>query len=174
MNNIKIKGIYDDEHKLLEGIRHLNTKGVKIHNVFSPFPIHGIDKELGIKPTRLSTAAFIYGALGLFLSLLMMWYMMIQDWPINIGGKPNFSLLQNVPAFVPISFEITVLFAAHGMVLTFFLASRLYPGSKAYIAHPRVTDDKMVLEVMLDNASKSDALGVMFKETGAVEIIKEG
>ncbi len=170
MSNIKIKGVYDDQHKLLDGIRHLNSKGIKIDNVYTPFPIHGIDDVLGIKPTRISTAAFIYGLTGLASALLMMWYMMIQDWPINIGGKPNFSLLQNIPAFIPISFEITVLFAAHGMVLTFLLVSKLYPGSKAYIAHPRVTDDKMVVEVMMD-PSKADALSTMFKETGAVEVI---
>jgi hypothetical protein len=170
MSNIKIKGVYDDEHKLLEGIRHLNSNGIKIDNVFSPFPVHGIDKLLNIKPSRLSTAAFLFGITGTSLALLMMWYMMIHDWPVNIGGKPNFSLIQNIPAFIPITFELTVLCAAHGMVLTFLLASKLYPGSKAYVAHPRVTDDKMVVEVMMD-PSKAEALSAMFKETGAVEVI---
>ena len=55
------------------------------------------------------------------LLLLMMWYMMIEDWPMIIGGKPNFSLLQNLLAFIPITFEMTVFFAAHLMVLTYLI-----------------------------------------------------
>ena len=76
-----------------------------INEVYSPFPIHGLDHALGLKPTRLAITSFIYGCTGLSLALLMMWYMMIEDWPMIIGGKPNFSLLQNLPAFIPVTFD---------------------------------------------------------------------
>jgi hypothetical protein len=64
---------------------------------------------LSIPKTRISTAAFFYGVTGTTLGFLMMWYMNVQDWPMDIGGKPSFSLLTNLPAFVPVGFEITIL-----------------------------------------------------------------
>jgi hypothetical protein len=100
----------------------------------------------------------------------MMWFMLIYDWPMNIGGKPSFSLLQNLPAFIPITFEITVLCAAHGMVITFLLASKLFPGVKAYVAHPRVTNDKLVIMFETDD-DKADELQADLMNRGAEEIL---
>ena len=165
-----IRSVYNDEHELLESIHYLRGKGVKILNVFSPFPVHGIDQALGLRRTRLSIAAFIYGVTGTSLALLMMWYMLVYDWPMNIGGKPSFSLLQNLPAFIPITFELTVLCAAHGMVITFLLASKLLPGVTAYVAHPKVTDDKMVILLETDD-TKSDELQSELRNRGAEEIL---
>jgi hypothetical protein len=171
MNNKEIiHGVYADEEVLMNSISELKAKGIKINNVFSPFPIHGIDKLLGIRPTRLSVAAFIYGCTGITLALLMMWYMMISDWPMIIGGKPNFTLLQNLPSFIPITFEITVLCAAHGMFITFLLASWLLPGVKATNPHPKSTDDKMILEAESGTISAGDIASLM-KQTGAESIL---
>ena len=119
-----IYAMYDDDHVLLEGAKKLVAKGVKVEEVFSPFPIHGLDPVIGIKNTRLGILAFIYGLTGLTLATVGMYYFMILDWPMNIGGKPSFSYLQNMLAFVPISFEFTVLMAAHGMALTYFLRNK--------------------------------------------------
>ena len=166
-----LRSVYSDEHELLHSVIYLREKGVKIHNVFSPFPVHGLDQALGLKRTRLSTAAFIYGITGTSLALLMMWYMLVYDWPMNIGGKPSFTLLQNLPAFIPITFELTVLCAAHGMVITFLLASKLFPGVTPYVAHPRVTDDKMVILFEADEAM-SDAISGELTGMGADEILK--
>ena len=112
MSKKVIYGIYDDDDVILKAVKDIREKGVNIDEVYSPFPIHGLDHALGLKPTRLAITSFIYGCTGLSLGLLMMWYMMIQDWPQIIGGKPNFSLIDNLPAFVPIGFELTVFFAA--------------------------------------------------------------
>ena len=165
-----IRSVYSDEHELLENIAYLREKGVKIVNVFSPFPVHGLDQALGLRRTRLSTAAFIYGVTGTTLALLMMWFMLIYDWPMNIGGKPSFTLLQNLPSFIPITFELTVLCAAHGMVITFLLASKLFPGVTPYVAHPRVTDDKMVILMETDDTT-ADALQADLRNRGAEEIL---
>ena len=165
-----IRSIYNDEHDLLENVKYLRERGVKIQNVFSPFPVHGLDQALGLRHTRLSTAAFIYGMTGTTLALLMMWFMLIYDWPMNIGGKPSFTLLQNLPAFIPITFELTVLCAAHGMVITFLLASKLFPGVTAYVAHPRVTDDKMVILFEADD-NATDEISADLKNRGAEEIL---
>src|SRR5438552_1770357 len=120
-----IYGIYDDEDVLVKGIEHLQAQGVNVTNVQSPFPVHGIEKLLHIPRTRISICAFLYGVTGTALALLMMWYMMIHDWHINIGGKPEFYLYMNLPAFIPVTFESTVLCAAHGMFITFLLRSKL-------------------------------------------------
>ena len=97
-----IYAMYDDDDVLKDGAKKLVSKGVKVTEVFSPFPIHGIDPIIGIENTRLGIMAFIYGLTGLTLATLGMRYFMIVDWPMNIGGKPNFSYLENILSFVPI------------------------------------------------------------------------
>jgi hypothetical protein len=98
----------------------------------------------------------------------MMNYIMIQDWPQDIGGKPSFSYLENMPAFVPIMFELTVFFAAHLMVITFYLRSRLWPFKKAENPDVRTTDDHFVMELAIHNNEKE--LKNLLMGTGAVEI----
>ena len=116
-----IYAMYDDDDVLKDGAKKLVSKGVKVSEVFSPFPIHGIDPIIGVKNTRLGIMAFMYAITGTLLATIGMRYFMIVDWPMNVGGKPNNSYLQNILAFIPITFEFTVLCAAHGMALTYFL-----------------------------------------------------
>ena len=82
-----IIGIFDDEDILLDAISSVRDKGVNIHEVYSPFPVHGIEDRLGYKRSRLSIAAFCFGLLGTCLALTMMIGMMTIDWPMIIGGK---------------------------------------------------------------------------------------
>src|SRR4051794_15891261 len=95
-----IYAMYDDDDVLKDGAKKLVAKGVKVADVFSPFQIHGIDPIIGVKQTRLVIMAFLYGLTGLTLATVGMNYFMIQDWPMNIGGKPNDSYLDNVLAFI--------------------------------------------------------------------------
>lgn len=164
--------MYDDDDVLKDGAKKLVAKGVKIADVFSPFPIHGIDPIIGVKNTRLGIMAFIYGLTGLVLATYGMRFFMIVDWPMNIGGKPNGSYLDNMLAFVPISFEFTVLCAAHGMAITYLLRNKTLPGLKAQNPDPRTTDDKFVMEIRLSDNAKYDAkqLEEMLKETGIIEL----
>lgn len=166
-----IYATFDDDLVLLESAKKLTSKGVHIRDVFSPFPIHGIDPVIGIKQTRLAIAGFIYGLTGLTLALLGMYYFMIVDWPMNIGGKPNDFFYQNLPAFVPITFEFTVLMAAHGMALTYFLRNWTLPGVKARNPYPYTTDDKFVMEIHpSDNEISTDELMDDLKSTGSIAI----
>ena len=142
-----IHAVYDDDDKLIDAIKNLNENKIMIEEVFTPFPVHGLDHLLDLKPTRLAIAAFIYGCIGLTFGLLMINYIMIIDWPQNIGGKPSFSLLENLPAFVPVIFELTVFFAAHLMVITFYLRSRLWPFKEAENPIPETTDDKFLIQI---------------------------
>lgn len=164
--------MYDDDHVLLDGAKKLVAKGVKVTEVFSPFPVHGLDPVIGVKNTRLGIMAFLYGLTGLTLATIGMRYFMIVDWPMNIGGKPNFSYIQNMLAFVPISFEFTVLCAAHGMALTYFLRNKTLPGMPAQNPDPRTTDDRFVMEIRTSENTKftAEELEALLKDTGIVEL----
>ncbi len=167
----RIYGIFDDEEILLAAIPVLKGKGVVCKDVQSPFPIHGVDKALGIPRTRISICAFLYGMTGTTLALWMMWYMMVHDWHINIGGKPNFMLYMNLPAFIPVTFESTVLCAAHGMFITYLLRSKILPGVTAPIPHIRITDDKFVLHVDVKDENKLNEVVNQIKESGASDVL---
>jgi hypothetical protein len=167
--------MYDDDDKLMAAAQTLVAKGIRIKDVYSPFPVHGIDPVIGIKRTRLAIASFMYAMTGTSLALLGMWYFMIQDWPMNIGGKPSFSLIENLPAFVPVTFEFSVLCGAHGMAITYLLRNGTLPGMPASNPDPRTTDDKFVLEILTEENDMDAAdLESAVKETDVMEVsIKE-
>ena len=123
---------------------------------------------MGLAPTRIAITSFMYGITGLGIAIWLTYYTMIADWPQDIGGKPSFSWGENMPAFVPIMFEITVFFAAHLMVITFYMRSRIWPFKKAENPDPRTTDDHFLMEIELHD--NEEELTALLKETGAVEI----
>lgn len=164
-----IHAIYNDDDLLLQAVKQVREARYHIGEVYSPFPVHGLDKAMGLAPTRLAITAFIYGLIGLTVAILMMNFIMIQDWPQDIGGKPSFSFLQNLPAFVPIMFELTVFFAAHLMVLTFFMRSKLWPFKAAENPDLRTTDDMFLMEIDAANHNV-DELSKFLYDTGATEI----
>ena len=168
MSKNTLYGIFDCELVLLAAVKEIRANKIEIKDVYSPFPIHGLDKALGLKETRMAITAFIYGCIGLSLAALMIYYIMIIDWPQNIGGKPNFTFYHNMPAFIPIMFECTVLFAAHLMSITYLIRNGLYPGAVSDCPDPRTTDDKFLMEIEVegDLATFKD----MLTKHGATEI----
>ena len=167
-----IFAMYDDDDKLKDGARHLVANGIKVSDVYSPMPIHGIDPIIGVQPTRLAITAFLYGITGTMLAVIGIRYMMILDWPMNIGGKPNFSLYENMLSFVPIFFEFTVLCAAHGMAITYLIRNRTLPGMPPRNPDPRSTDDKFIMEVKLSENTQMDhnEIAKLIKDTNFIEI----
>ncbi len=163
-----IHAIYTDDDVLLSAVKKVKAEKYHIEEIYTPFPVHGLDKVMGLEPTRLAIAAFMYGCVGLIVATVMMNYIMIEDWPMDIGGKPSFSYIENMPAFVPIMFELTVFFAAHLMVITFYLRSRMWPFKKAENPDPRTTDDHFLMEIAV--TGNEESLATLLKETGAVEI----
>jgi hypothetical protein len=160
-------GIFEDEDVLLHAVSTIRGTGVKIHEVYSPFPVHGLDEVLGYKRTRLPIAAFLFGLLGTSLALTMQIWMLGYDWPMIIGGKNFVSL----PPFVPVTFELTVLLSALGMVGTFMIVSDLKPYKKPRLFDIRCTDDKHVMAIDLDKNQLSKAdISKILKESGASEV----
>jgi hypothetical protein len=165
-----VYGIFNDDEVVMNAVTSLRGKGLRVKDVISPFPIHGLDHALGLKRTRISITCFIYGMTGCSLALLMMYYMNIWDWPMDIGGKPSFAMYKNLPAFIPVTFESTVLCAAHGMVITFLLRSKLLPGVEPHVIHPRMADDHFVMAVQLKDDSETSNVEAQLKAAGAIEI----
>ncbi len=163
-----IHAYYNDDDVLMLAVKRVKAARHHIEEVYCPFPVHGLDKAMGLAPTRIAITSFMYGCLGLTVSIVMMNYIMIADWPQDIGGKPSFTYLENMPAFVPIMFEMTVFFAAHLMVITFYLRSRLWPFKTAENPDIRTTDDHFVMEIGVHGNEKE--LKDLLLETGAVEI----
>jgi Protein of unknown function (DUF3341) len=168
MSNKVIYAIYNDDDVLMDAVKQTRAAKHHIEEVFCPFPVHGLDKAMGLSPTRLAICAFMYGCVGISFATWMMDFIMIQDWPQDIGGKPSMSYIQNMPAFVPIMFEMTVFFAAHLMVITFYMRSRLWPFKNAENPDVRTTDDHFLMEVAVHG--DENEMVSFFKNTGAVEV----
>ena len=160
-----IVGCYDNEPVLLSAVKSVRNKGYKIHDVYTPMPVHGLDQAIGLRNTSLHTAGFIYGITGTICTLFFIGWIFLDDWPLNLGGKPHFALT----AWIPITFELTVLFASVGMVLTFCYLCQLAPFVKKHHFHLRATDDLfvMVLECM-PKTDETEAMAFL-KNIGAVE-----
>ncbi len=170
-HNEVLYGLYNDEEVLMDAIRNAHKKGLDIMEVYTPFPVHGLDDCLGLEESRLHIAGFIYGITGTMTAFGFMTWVFTRDWPIIFGGKPYWS----VPAFIPISFELTVLFACVGMVITFYTICGMGPGITNPILDDRITDDKFCIAFNVNNASSGDVneMKAFFNETGAEEVNKK-
>lgn len=160
-----VLAIYDCEEKLLKSAEKARDKNIEIYDVYTPFPVHGLDDAMGIKRSFLPYVTFAAGAAGLLLAVSFQIWTSAIDWPINVGGKPFISW----PAFVPISFELTVLFAAHTTVAAFLVYNKLFPGKTPVIMHPEQTCNKFVIAIEKDKASFDD-VSALCKEHGAIEV----
>lgn len=162
-----IIGIFDNESKLLKGIKNIKEAGIRIQDVYTPYPVHGLDEALGYKRSRLPIAAFLFGLTGTALALVLQFWTMGVDWPMIIGGKDYAPL----PSFIPVTFELTVLLSALGMVGTFMIISDLKPYKKPRIYDIRSTDDKYVMAIDLArNKLEKEKINKSLNENGALEV----
>ncbi len=163
-----VVGVFSDEDVLLSAVKKIRGNGVKIHEVYSPFPVHGLDEQLGYKRTRLPIAAFLFGMTGTSLALIMQIGMLGFDWPMIIGGKDYWS----IPPFIPVTFELTVLLSALGMVATFMIVSDMKPYKWPRQFDLRSTNDKhiMAIDLSINSAKSKDELTRILKEAGAEEV----
>jgi hypothetical protein len=132
---------FSAEGDLLETLAVVRDRGWPVVEVFTPYAVHGLDKALGLRRSRLSVACFLCGLLGASLALWFQFWASSTNWPLNVGGQPWNSL----PAFVPVTFESMVLFAGLGLVLAWLMRCQLYPGKRGVLPRPGVTDDRFVL-----------------------------
>lgn len=140
---------FGHENDLLAATRTAREHGYTIHDAYTPFAVHGLDKAMGMRPTRLAWATLILGLSGAAAKLWFQIWTSATSWPVNVGGKP----LKSVPAFVPVTFEVMVLFAGVGSVLLFLAMRKLWPGKKPQAVYPGVTDNRFALVLVQDNAA---------------------
>ncbi|PWJ43108.1 DUF3341 domain-containing protein [Sediminitomix flava] len=160
-------GIFDDHDILLNAVKHVRKQGVKIEEVYTPYPVHFLEDALGYKRSFMPKAAFGFGALGTSLAIFFQTWVMGIDWPMIIGGKTHVA----IPDFVPITFELTVLLSAFGMVGTFFGTQDLKPHKVPRVFDRRQSDDKHVMAIDLAaNSLSEEELTALLKDVQAEEV----
>lgn len=162
-----IVGVFEDDEKLLHAVDVLHGRGVRIADAFTPFPVHGLDIKLQIRKSGLPRAAFWFGAAGMAFALWLQWFMLVSDWPMNIGGKPSKVVL----SFIPITFELTILLASLGMVAVYLFRTGLKPGRPAELCDLRQTDDRFVLIVKgAPTDEEDDRARAALRDAGALDV----
>jgi hypothetical protein len=167
MDNKMLLGVYDNPDTTYAVTEKLMHDGYDVQDVYSPFAIHGMERLLNIKRTRLTIAAFIFSMCGVSFALFLMSYAGFFDWQINIGGKPSL----HIPTYIPITFELGILFTAFGMVGCFFIVNRMFWGRNTNSMDIRVTDDRFVIAVNIhENKTDVKALQNILVSGGALEV----
>ncbi len=165
-NNKFVTGIFWDDKDLMNGVKEIQDKGVSIYDVRTPFPVHGLDDLLKFKRSRLPRLGFVAGGIGAIVAFLFQMWVFTESWPINFGGKPYLS----VPSFIPVTFEIAVLFAAISLVFGFLIRSGIGPGAPNIIFDERTSDDAFLVVIRVDEENKSDMISEILNSVGACEI----
>jgi hypothetical protein len=138
-----------DPEDLTQAVRALRCERFRIYDVFAPYPIHGLDELMDIRRSRLPWVTLMLGGAGLLFSLVLQFDTAIFDWPMNVGGKPGNSTL----AFLPTSFELTILIGGLATVAALFIRARLYPGKRERAIVAGVTDNLFALALRKRDAS---------------------
>jgi len=162
--------VLDDADRTVDAVRRLRHDGFDLEDVYTPFAVHELDVEMGLRPTRLPWATLIGGTLGLVLGLGFQAWTATASWPLNIGGKTDLAL----PALAPVAFESAVLLAALFSVATLFVASGLFPrGRPPSQPITAVTDDRFAIVVREADAAFDPArLAGLTSELGADPFIE--
>tara|TARA_B100001971_G_C18268036_1_gene596560 strand:+ start:137776 stop:138300 length:525 start_codon:yes stop_codon:yes gene_type:complete len=156
---------FDDDEKVLHATEKAMDKKISIYDIFTPFPVHGLDEAMGIKRSILPYVTLLAGAAGLATALALQIWTQAIDWPMNFGGKPA----NSIPAFIPVSFELTVLFGAHTTVAAFLVINKLFPGKKPVIIDPAQTEDKFIMAIEKDGNNVDDVTKLLSEE-GALSV----
>jgi hypothetical protein len=161
---------FTDADSLLRAVTPVRNEKFRIHDVYAPYPIHGLDEAMGIRRTKLPLVTLLVGLMGLTFAITFQFYTTVLDWPMNVGGKPDNSTL----AFIPITFELTILAAGMATAKLFLARSRLFPGAPARLAAPRVTDDRFAIALRWRTSPfDTGEARRLLRESGAVEIVQE-
>ncbi len=167
MKNRKyIMVVFDDETAMLNTVSKLRESGEVIADVLSPFPVHGLDDVLAIKRSKIPVGGFILGAIGTISAFGFQSWVLTKSYPLIIGGKP----LLAAPAFIPITFEVTVLFGGLAMAIAFFVRSKLKPDIRFEPPDPRITDDKFVVFIDPGEGDREGRIRELLNGSGASEI----
>jgi hypothetical protein len=161
--------LFDDQRRLVKAVKAVRARGLRVHDVYSPHPVHGLDEALGITPSRLPLATLAGGVLGLVTALALQLYVSVYDWPLNVGGKPDNSML----AFIPVAFELTILAAGLATVAALLLQCRLFPTVQPRVVHVSATDDQFALVLRWRHTAFDPQVERLLYEHGARDVSRK-
>ena len=160
--------VFRHEDELFAAALDAREAGFEVHDVYTPFPVHGMDQAAGLKRSRLTWIALIAGAIGLMFGLGLQVWTSAYDWPLNVGGKP----FNSFPLFIPVTFELTVLFSGLIAIGVLLVRNRLWLFSKRMV-FSRVTDDRFVIVLKQSDASFDHGRAMtLFARHGAIKVIE--
>jgi len=161
---------YDTPGELVEAARKVRDAGFTEFDCYSPFPVHGIDEAMGIKRTILPVLIFCGGLAGTLGGLLLQWWTNAYNWPLNISGKPSWS----IPANVPIMFETTILLAVFTSFFGMWILNKLPQVWHPFFRNERfnhVTDDAFLLGIEArDKQFDAERTAKLLKDAGALSV----
>jgi hypothetical protein len=166
---------FDNPAGILRAAEKVRQNGFHNWDVFTPFPIHGMDGAMGIKNSKVGWFSFIGGCTGYLTGMLMIWFMNAVDYRITIGGKPMFSPFS---AFPP-SYELTILFGSFGALLGMLFLNRLPRLHHPLLKHPRfalASHDRFYVVIETSDAKYSEAdTRKLLESLGAkhIELVEE-
>ncbi len=158
-------GVFDQPRALISAARQTKDKGFEGADAFTPYPVHGLEKALGLKRSWVPYATLIFGLGGATLGYLFMYWTSAIDWPLNIGGKP----FNSWPAFVPIVFECGVLLGGLATFVSLLIATRL-PNFKPFILDPQLTNNRFALVIPEKQEKVREDVEKFLKDAGAIEV----
>lgn len=161
-----VVGYYFSTAAILEAARKTRDRGFKNFDTFTPFAVHGMDDAMGINRTKLPYISFVAGVAGLCTAFGLTVWTHYFSWPLNVGGKPLFAL----PAYIPIMFELTVLFCGVTTALAMFTLFLRLPNFSKPIFHPDITNDRFALAIEVSNSSEEESVKKFLKEIQAQDI----
>ena len=173
MNSTPIYGLiaeFETPADVMHAAEKVRDAGYKRWDVHTPYPVHGMDKAMGLKNSKVGWFSFIGGVTGYTCGMVMIWWMNAHDYPIIIGGKPMFSPFG---AFPP-SYELTILLGSFGALLGMLFLNRLPRLYHPLLKHKRfalATHDRffIVIETM-DLKFSPAATRKLLEETGSKHI----
>lgn len=161
-----VAAIFNSEESLVKAAEACSQAGLKKFDAIAPYPVHGLEEACRIQRSWIPYVTFSAGAVGLLVGLFITWWTSAVNWPINVGGKPFFSL----PAFIPIMFELTILFAALSSVGALLYACGL-PKVDPPVIDPALTCHKFGIFVPEDESGFEETrITQMLKSLGAAEV----
>jgi hypothetical protein len=163
--------VFEREDDVVQATTAARKEGLEIVDVYAPYAIHGLDRAMGLPPSRIPWVCFWLGLFGAVTITIFQFWASAVSWPINVGGKPWNSL----PAFVPVIFEVTVLCAGVGTAAFFILYAGLKPGRQSPMSDLRVTDDRFALVLRQTGAKfNRSVVEALLKRFHAVQIEERG
>jgi hypothetical protein len=166
---------FSDPRALLHAAEAVHKAGYRHFDTHSPFPIHGMDRAMGLGNSKVGLASLVGGLTGLAVGYWLQWWTGGIDYPLNISGKPFFAIEPSIPVI----FELTILFAAFGAVIGMFAMNGLpRPYNPLFYSKQfeRVTDDAFFLHIAAsDRTFDLDRTGQLLRDLGAlhVEVIED-